>query len=105
MVAGVAVSCGVVELQLLGGIADAAVYVKMAALRRLSVEVLETTEADFRRAMEVQAVLAEQGQFGVGWAPLVVAAVAERYRYVLLHCERQFELIGQIMGQSVEWVA
>jgi len=102
MDAGTVVSCGIVELQLLGSITDSAVYAKVAGLRRASVEVLEMTEAHFRRALEVQGLLVERGQFGVTWTALIVAAVAERCGVVVLHCDRWFEVIGGMTEQETE---
>jgi predicted nucleic acid-binding protein len=76
--AGVLASCGVVELQLLGALRDRGTYATVAALRGQAFSVLEMSEADLRRALEVQALLGERGEHGVPWPTLLVAAVAER---------------------------
>jgi predicted nucleic acid-binding protein len=104
MDAGTVASCGIVELQLLGSITDSAVYAKVAGLRRASVEVLEMTGADFRRALEVQGLLVERGLGRVGWAALLVAAVAERYELGVLHCDRRLVVISKATGQELDQI-
>ena len=56
-----------------------------------------------RRAEEVQVLLADRGQHrGPSPVDLLVAAVAERTRLVVLHVDRDYELIADITGQPVE---
>jgi predicted nucleic acid-binding protein len=55
------------------------------------------------RAVEVQAMLADRGQHRAPGIPdLLIAAVAERAGLTLLHLDKDFELIAEITGQSVE---
>jgi predicted nucleic acid-binding protein len=98
--AGLAVSCGVVELQLLGAVADTATRARVAALRAVAFEVLDTSAADFGRAAQVQTVLAESGEFGIAWPALVIAAIAERHEVTLLHRNPHHEVIGKVTGQA-----
>jgi predicted nucleic acid-binding protein len=102
--AGVVASCGVVELQLLGAVRDAGTYATVAALRQQAFELLEMSEADMRRALEVRRLLVERGDYRVPWAALVVAAVAERHRVAVLHCDARYDVIANATGQAVEWV-
>ncbi len=102
--AGVVASCGLVELQLLGAIRDIGIYATLAALRRTAFELLEISEADVRRAMQVQALLVQRGEYGVGWPSLVVAAVAERHGVTVLHYDGCYDLVVKVTGQGVEWV-
>lgn len=46
----------------------------------------------------------ERGEFGVAWAALAVAAVAERRGATVLHCNGDFERIAGVTGQGVEGV-
>jgi hypothetical protein len=62
-------------------------------------------EADVRRALDVQASLADGGQFSIPWAVLLVTAVAERYGVTVLHGSRCFDLVAGVTGQAVEWVS
>lgn len=96
--AGTMASCGVVELQLLGALHDPELYARVAGLRRQVVEMLETTEADFGRALQVQALLVERREFRVPWTALVVAAVAERYGVAVVHANPCFGLIAGVAG-------
>jgi predicted nucleic acid-binding protein len=57
------------------------------------------------RAIEVQGLLAERGQHrGANVPDLVVAAAAERAGLTVLHYDADFDLIGRVTGQPVEWV-
>jgi hypothetical protein len=67
------------------------------------VVVLDTTEADFRRALDVQRLSVEQGHGDVPWAVFLVAAVAERHGVAVLHGHRHFDVIAHATGQAVEW--
>jgi predicted nucleic acid-binding protein len=62
-------------------------------------------EACFRRAAEVQALLARHGQhLEVAPAALLVAAAAELAGLVVLHADPAFDRIGEVTGQRRRWV-
>ena len=55
------------------------------------------------RAVEVLALLAERGHHRAPSVPdLLIAAVAERAGLVLLHQDKDFDLIAQLTGQPTE---
>ncbi len=55
------------------------------------------------RALEIQALLADQGQHRAPSIPdLIIAATAELAGLTVLHLDKDFDLIAQITGQSVE---
>ncbi len=55
------------------------------------------------RAVQVQALLADQGQRRPPSVPdLLVAAVAERAGLTVLHVDKDFDLIAGVTGQPVE---
>lgn len=55
------------------------------------------------RAIEVQQLLADRGQHRAASIPdVVVAATAELAGIVVLHLDKDFELIASITGQAVE---
>lgn len=57
------------------------------------------------RAAEVQLLLADRGQHRAPSIPdLVVAAAAELANLVVLHHDKDFDLIAQVTGQPVEWL-
>ena len=61
------------------------------------------TPAAERRAIEIQMVLAEQGQHRAPSVPdLLIAAIAERSGLTVLHLDKDFELIADVTGQPVE---
>jgi predicted nucleic acid-binding protein len=60
--------------------------------------------ADVTRAGGVQRALAASGLRGRKLPDLLIAAAAERRGLVLLHYDRDFELIADVTGQPHEWV-
>ncbi|MGQ0716439.1 MAG: hypothetical protein ACT4NP_03825 [Pseudonocardiales bacterium] len=56
-----------------------------------------------KRTLEVLEVLAARGQHRAPSIPdLLIAAVAEQARLVVLHVDKDFELIADITGQPIE---
>ena len=100
--AGVVDTCGVVDLQLLELVHDPRTYTEIAALRGAAFKLLDTSEADFQRAAQVQALLVTGGESRVAWPLLVVAAVAERHGVTVLHCDARYDVIGKVTGQGME---
>jgi predicted nucleic acid-binding protein len=102
---GLVATCGVVDLELFGRVADADDRAQIAATRAAAFHWLPTTDDDLRRALEVQALVAAgHTPQRAGWPPLVVAAVAERHGHVVLHSSPDFDGITKVTGQTVEWV-
>lgn len=61
------------------------------------------TPAIENRAVEVQLLLADQGQHRAPSIPdLVIAATAELAGLTVLHVDKDFDLIADVTGQSVE---
>jgi predicted nucleic acid-binding protein len=61
------------------------------------------TPAAEQRAIEVQLLLADHGRHRTPSVPdLLIAATAERLGLVLLHVDKDFELIAEITGQPIE---
>ena len=64
-----------------------------------------TTDADHRRALDVQAILAARSQHrALSLVDALVAAVAEARELVVLHYDADFELVAEVTGQAQEWV-
>lgn len=97
-------TCGVVDLCLNGALRDLAVLPAVSAMRSASFHWLAIEDKDFRRALEVQALLAEHGQRMARWPSLLVAAVAERYRVAVLHYDEDFDLITKVTMQDTQWI-
>ena len=61
------------------------------------------TPAIEERAVEVQRLLAERGQHRAPSLPdLLIAATAELTNLIVLHWDKDFELIAAVTGQTVE---
>lgn len=72
-----------------------------APLRSMPVEYFTPAIED--RAIEVQAILAERGQHRAPSIPdLLIAAAAELAQLIVLHVDKDFELIAEVTGQPVE---
>lgn len=62
-----------------------------------------TTPEMENRAIEVQALLADNGTHRApSVADVMIAAIAERNGFVVLHDDKDFGLIADVTGQSVE---
>ena len=54
--------------------------------------------------MEVHRELASKGQHRMPTNDLVIAAAAERAGLTVLHYDHDFDVIGEVTGQPMEWV-
>lgn len=105
LVAGEIATCGIVDLELLYSARDRATYRALTeALRGMPRVAVE--DAAVKRALEVQASLAERSQHRAAPLPdLLVAACAERAGLTVLHYDADFERIAEITGQATQWIA
>lgn len=67
-------------------------------------EVIPTTGAHVRRALQVQRLLAMRSQRGRKIADLLVAAAAEEHDLTVLHYDADFDLIAAVTGQRCQWI-
>lgn len=78
---------------------------RAVADRLSSFHPVPTTDADHRRALQVQADLAARGQHrALSLVDGLVAAVAEARGLAVLHYDADFELVSEITGQDQQWV-
>lgn len=69
----------------------------------VSMPVEHATPAAEDRAVEVLTVLADRGHHRAPSVPdLLIAAIAERAGLVVLHQDKDFDLIAQVTGQATE---
>jgi predicted nucleic acid-binding protein len=104
LLAGDVATCGVVDLELLYSATSRATYRALAealgGMPRVPVD-----DACVRRALEVQAMLAERSQHrAVPLPDLLVAACAERAELTVLHYDADFDRIAKLTGQDVRWI-
>ena len=66
---------------------------------------MPTTDADHRRALEVQALLAARSRHrALSLVDALVAAVAEARQLTVLHYDSDFETVSKLTGQSQRWI-
>lgn len=104
LLGGEVATCGIVDLELLYSATSRATYRALAeALRGMPRVAIE--EGCMRRALEVQAMLAERSQHrAVPLPDLLVAACAEQAGLTVLHYDADFERIAGLTGQPAQWV-
>jgi predicted nucleic acid-binding protein len=69
--------------------------------------VVETAAGAWQRALEVHRLLAESGaghQRSVRLVDLIIAAVAERAGYRVVHCDADYERVARLTGQATRRV-
>ena len=73
--------------------------------RLLAFATVPVTEADQRRALEVQAAMSARGRHrALSLVDALVAAAAEARGLTVLHYDADFELVSEITGQPHEWI-
>lgn len=103
--AGSVATCGVIEFEIGWATRNGAEFDQVRADRDAGYEWLATRDADWRRALGVQAALWRGGRVrAAGFTDLLIAAVAEREQVTVLHYDSDFELIAEVTGQPVQWV-
>ena len=101
---GEAVTCSVVDLEVLYSTRNRKEHSRVRARRTLAYRKVELTEAIFRRAIDVQGLLAGRGRHRLPILDLIIAAAAESARMTVLHYDAVFDAIAAVTGQNVEWV-
>lgn len=104
LLSGKLARCGVLSLEVLFSARDHEDFVRIRA-ELDSLPLVSTAQRDLDRAIDVMELLARRGQHrGAGIPDLLIAAIAERTGLALLHYDRDFDLIGAVTGQRMEWV-
>lgn len=106
IMAGEVATCGIVELEILYSARSEKDLLDTRTERALAYPRVPVIEADFARAEDVLAKLAQSGRHrAVSLPDLLIAAVAERSGLVVAHYDADFDIVASITGQLVEWVA
>lgn len=96
--------CGVVDLEILYSATSPAGYREGARVLQ-GMPRVEFDDGCLRRALEVQALLAERSQHrGLSIPDLLIAACAERAGLTVLHYDADYERIAAVTGQPLQWV-
>ncbi|MFI0937491.1 PIN domain nuclease [Streptomyces sp. NPDC021020] len=102
---GLVATCGMLEIEALFSARSPDDYEYLRSSRSSIFSYLDTEEADWQEALDVQRALAAKSQQrGLKIPDLVIAAVAHRYDLTLLHFDSDFDRIIQHTGQKGEWV-
>jgi predicted nucleic acid-binding protein len=103
--AGLIGICPVTELELLYSAQSKAARAQTLDLLETSLLVLDLPDDACRRARQVQEQLTDGSQHRcASVVDLLVAATAQSYAITVLHCDRDFETIAAVTGQSVQRV-
>lgn len=68
-------------------------------------DLVETSVAHVRRALQVQRLLAQASQRGRKIPDLLIAAAAEERALIVLHYDADFDRISSLTGQRTQWIA
>lgn len=102
--AGEAVTCDIIELEVLYSARSREDYERTRQRRALSYHSIPITGETLRRALAIQSDLARIGHHRVAIPDLIIAAAAEAAGVTILHYDRDYEVIAKVTGQAVEWV-
>lgn len=103
--AGLVATCSVLDAEALYSTRDPDGYERVRRDRRDAYEFLPADQETWDRALDVQRRLAGRSMTrAVGIPDLLVAAVAEHHRMVVLHCDADFDHVAAITEQAMEWV-
>ena len=103
LVDGMVATCGIIDLEIGFSARSAAVHRDIRRERR-SLPRARIDDDVLDRALEVQGLLADQGQHRLPILDLVIAAAAESAGLTVLHYDADFERIADLTGQAHDWV-
>lgn len=103
--AGLLAVCGAVELEVLHSARSKADAERIRDEMR-GFDWLPTPDEAWDRALEVQALLIQEGNWkALSVSDLIIAATAERHGAVVLHYDGDFDMIASVTGQPTAWAA
>ena len=103
--AGEAATCAIIDLEVLYSTRNHAEHERTRVRREFAYQRVVLTDGIFRRAIEVQGLLAISGRHRLPIPDLIIAAAAETARMTVLHYDSDFDTIAAVTNQDVEWVA
>lgn len=102
--AGEAATCAIIDLEVLYSARNREDYETIRRRRALTYHSAPVNEKVLQRSLAVQAELARTGRHRVPIPDLIIAAAAEMAGLILLHYDRDFDLIAEVTDQPTEWV-
>ncbi len=108
LLAGELAICEMVALEILSGAPNGEWYVRTRELLT-GLPWIHMEAVEWQRALEVHALLEQRlgthTRRSVKHTDLLIAAAAESHDLSLVHYDRDYEVIGRVTGQSMNWVA
>lgn len=101
---GEAATCAVIDLEVLYSARNHIEHCEIQQRRALAYHQVPITQAIFQRAVEVQGALARSSRHRLPIPDLLIAATAESAGLIVLHYDRDYDLISEVTGQAAEWV-
>jgi predicted nucleic acid-binding protein len=103
--AGVIGLCDLVELELLYSARSLADRLDKKETFEELFSWVTTPDGVWARAHQVQQLLTDRGEHrSAGTVDLLIAAIAELHRLVVLHYDRDFDTVARATGQPAVWV-
>jgi predicted nucleic acid-binding protein len=103
--AGVLATSPVIDLEIGYSARSLAEFDSVEADRRALYQELPLTKAITDRARRVQRELVKRGQHrGPGVPDLLIAATAETHGAIVVHYDRDFDVIAGVTGQPTRWI-
>ncbi len=96
--------CAIIDLEVLYSTRNQDEHARTRARRELAYRRVALTEAIFRRAIDVQGMLAGRGRHRLPIPDLIIAAAAEAAGMTVLHYDADFDAISAVTSQPMEWV-
>lgn len=102
---GDAATCAIIDLEVLYSTRNHDEHERTRARREFAYQRVVLTDGIFRRAIEVQGMLAHSGKHRLPIPDLIIAAAAEAVHMTVLHYDSDFDTIAAVTNQATEWVA
>lgn len=104
--AGVVATCATLDAEALYSARSPAEYEQIRADRRHAYEYLVTEDRHWQAAFDAQRSLARTGRHrAVGIADLLTAVLASEHRLTVVHYDADFDLVGEVLTFTAQWVA
>ena len=104
--AGVVATCASLDAEALYSARSPAEYEQIRSDRRHAYEYLATEDHHWQAAFSAQRALARTGRHrAVGIAALLTAVLAGEHQLTLLHYDADFDIAGEVVTFTHQWVA
>jgi predicted nucleic acid-binding protein len=101
---GLAATCGIIDLEVLYSARAHRDHSTIRKRRASAYQNVDLSQSTFDRALEIQGELSKTGHHRVAIPDLIIAAAAEQAGLVVLHYDRDYDIIAGVTSQETEWV-